>query len=116
MTRFFLKDFYSQQMRSTQRIKILDLMVYLIIIIWYIEKLLPLYFLELICQNFNIVMDTALDKPDAKELARISNICGNITGFTVIYCPVEEGLKSLKMTKKFKLNTSKQRNTVFKLI
>lgn len=39
----FLKDFYLQQMRSAQRITMMVLIVYLIIIVWHVERLLPLY-------------------------------------------------------------------------
>lgn len=56
---------------------------------------------ELLKQNFNIVIDTALDGPDAKELAQIYlaylNECE--VKFVGIYCPVEERLKRLKTRK-----------------
>lgn len=56
---------------------------------------------ELLKQNFNIVIDTALDGPDAKELAQIYlaylNECE--VKFIGIYCPVEERLKRLKTRK-----------------
>ena len=53
---------------------------------------------ELLKQNFNIVIDTALDGPDAKEMARfyLEHIQGNKITFVGIYCPVEERLKRLK--------------------
>jgi chloramphenicol 3-O phosphotransferase len=56
---------------------------------------------ELLKQNFNIVIDTALDGPDAKELAQIYleylEEC-EVT-FVGIYCPVDDRLKRLKTRK-----------------
>ena len=56
---------------------------------------------ELLKQNFNIVIDTALDGPDAKEMARfyLEHIQGNKITFVGIYCPVEERSKRLKTRK-----------------
>jgi len=56
---------------------------------------------SLLLQDFNIVIDTALDGPDAKELARvyIEHLKGYQITFAGIYCPVEERLKRLKTRK-----------------
>ncbi len=56
---------------------------------------------ELLKQNFNIVIDTALDGPDAKELAQfyLGQLQGSEVKFVGIYCPVEERLKRLKIRK-----------------
>lgn len=56
---------------------------------------------ELLKQNFNIVIDTALDGPDAKELAQIylAYLDEYDVKFVGIYCPVEERLKRLKTRK-----------------
>ncbi len=53
---------------------------------------------ELLNQNFNIVIDTALDGPDAIELANIylKSLSNYKTMFVGIYCPLEERLKRLK--------------------
>lgn len=53
---------------------------------------------ELLHQNFNIVIDTALDGPDAQELAKLylEILKGYSLKFVGIYCPVEERLKRLK--------------------
>jgi chloramphenicol 3-O phosphotransferase len=53
---------------------------------------------ELLNQGFNIVIDTALDGPDAKDLAKfyLGYIQSYKTKFIGIYCPVEERLKRLK--------------------
>ncbi len=52
----------------------------------------------LLKQNFSVVIDTALDGPDAKELGQIylASLQGYNTKFIGIYCPVEERLKRLK--------------------
>jgi predicted house-cleaning noncanonical NTP pyrophosphatase (MazG superfamily)/chloramphenicol 3-O-phosphotransferase len=56
---------------------------------------------ELLKQNFNIVIDTALDGPDAKELAEmyLEYLDGYEIIFVGIYCHVEERLKRLKTRK-----------------
>lgn len=56
---------------------------------------------ELLSQNFNIVIDTALDGPDAKELAHMYLEYLREYQITCIgiYCPVEERLKRLKTRK-----------------
>jgi hypothetical protein len=56
---------------------------------------------SLLLQDFNIVIDTALDGPDAKELARvyIEHLNGYQITFAGIYCPVEDRLKRLKTRK-----------------
>jgi chloramphenicol 3-O phosphotransferase len=56
---------------------------------------------SLLLQDFNIVIDTALDGPDAKELAQfyIEHLKGYQITFVGIYCPVEERLKRLKTRK-----------------
>jgi chloramphenicol 3-O phosphotransferase len=56
---------------------------------------------ELLNQNFNIVIDTALDGPDAKEMAQfyLGHIQGSEVTFVGIYCSVEERLKRLKTRK-----------------
>lgn len=56
---------------------------------------------ELLSQDFNIVIDTALDGPDAKELAQfyIEHLNGYQITFVGIYCPVKERLKRLKTRK-----------------
>jgi chloramphenicol 3-O phosphotransferase len=53
---------------------------------------------ELLRQNFNIVIDTALDGPDAQELAKLylEALKDYKPKFVGIYCPVEERLKRLK--------------------
>ncbi len=53
---------------------------------------------ELLKQNFNIVIDTALDGPDAKELAQIylEYLDEYEVTFVGIYCPVDDRLKRLK--------------------
>ena len=53
---------------------------------------------ELLNQNFNVVIDTALDGPDAKESAQryLEYLTGYNVLFVGIYCPVEERLKRLK--------------------
>ena len=53
---------------------------------------------ELLHQNFNIVIDTALDGPDAQELAKLylETLKGYSLKFVGIYCPIEERLKRLK--------------------
>jgi chloramphenicol 3-O phosphotransferase len=53
---------------------------------------------ELLNQNFNIVIDTALDGPDAKELAQIylKSLQNYEVKFVGIYCPLEERLNRLK--------------------
>jgi chloramphenicol 3-O-phosphotransferase len=53
---------------------------------------------ELLSQGFKIVIDTALDGPDAQELAKlyIEYLKGYDINFVGIYCPVEERLKRLK--------------------
>jgi len=54
---------------------------------------------ELLRQNFSIVIDTALDGPDAQELAKL--YLGALKDYSLkfvgIYLPVEERLKRLKM-------------------
>ncbi len=56
---------------------------------------------ELLSQNFNIVIDTALDGPDAKELAQM--YLEYLKSYKIIlvriYCPVEERLKRLTTRK-----------------
>ena len=49
---------------------------------------------ELLHQNFNIVIDTALDGPDAQELAKLylETLKGYSLKFVGIYCPIEERL------------------------
>jgi chloramphenicol 3-O phosphotransferase len=56
---------------------------------------------ELLKQNFNIVIDTALDGPDAKELTEIYLKYLDVYDiiFVGIYCPLEERLKRLKTRK-----------------
>mgnify|MGYP000667997064 CR=1 FL=1 len=56
---------------------------------------------ELLKQNFNIVVDTALDGPDAKELAQIylEYLAIYDITFVGIYCPLEERLKRLETRK-----------------
>ena len=56
---------------------------------------------ELLKQNFNIVIDTALDGPDAKELAEmyLEYLNNYEVIFVGIYCPLEERLKRLKTRK-----------------
>jgi chloramphenicol 3-O phosphotransferase len=56
---------------------------------------------ELLKQNFNIVIDTALDGPDAKELAQmyLDYLNNYEITFVGIYCPLEERLKRLKTRK-----------------
>lgn len=56
---------------------------------------------ELLKQNFNIVVDTALDGPDAKELAQIylEYLAVYDITFVGIYCPLEERLKRLETRK-----------------
>ncbi len=53
---------------------------------------------ELLSQNFSIVIDTALDGPDAQELAQL--YLGSLKDYSLkfvgIYCPIEERLKRLK--------------------
>jgi chloramphenicol 3-O phosphotransferase len=53
---------------------------------------------SLLSNNFNVVLDTSLDGPDAKELARfyIDNLACNDIKFIGIFCPLEEKLKRLK--------------------
>lgn len=53
---------------------------------------------ELLHQNFNIVIDTALDGPDAQELAKLylEELKDYKIKFVGIYCPIEERLKRLK--------------------
>lgn len=53
---------------------------------------------ELLNKNFNIVIDTALDGPDAQELAQyyLGYLQSYKIKFIGIYCPVEERLKRLK--------------------
>jgi chloramphenicol 3-O phosphotransferase len=53
---------------------------------------------ELLRQNFSIVIDTALDGPDAQELAKLylEALKDYKLKFVGIYCPVEERLKRLK--------------------
>ena len=53
---------------------------------------------ELLSQNFNLVIDTALDGPDARELAKIylDKLAKHKIIFAGIFCPVEERLKRLK--------------------
>lgn len=53
---------------------------------------------ELLNQNFSIVIDTALDGPDAKDLVSkyLEYLKYYSTKFIGIYCPVEERLKRLK--------------------
>ncbi|MCC8377376.1 MAG: chloramphenicol phosphotransferase CPT family protein [Rickettsia endosymbiont of Graphium doson] len=52
----------------------------------------------LLDKNFNIVIDTALDGPDAQELAKfyLEYLNGYKITFLGIFCPVEERLKRLK--------------------
>ncbi|MFY9589780.1 phosphotransferase-like protein [Rickettsia endosymbiont of Halotydeus destructor] len=53
---------------------------------------------NLLNKNFNIVIDTALDGPDAQELAKLylESLHGYKIKFVGIYCPLEELLKRLK--------------------
>lgn len=53
---------------------------------------------ELLSQNFSIVIDTALDGPDAQELAIVylEKLKDYNSKFVGIYCPIEERLKRLK--------------------
>ncbi len=53
---------------------------------------------ELTKQGFDLVIDTALDGPDAEELAELylNRLKGNHILFVGIFCPVEERLKRLK--------------------
>ncbi|MEG8230486.1 hypothetical protein O6R16_05555 [Candidatus Rickettsia tasmanensis] len=50
----------------------------------------------LLDKNFNIVIDTALDGPDAQELAKfyLKYLNGYKITFLGIFCPVEERLKT----------------------
>ncbi|WP_331270640.1 phosphotransferase-like protein [Rickettsia rhipicephali] len=52
----------------------------------------------LLDKNFNIVIDTVLDGPDAQELAKfyLKYLNGYKITFLGIFCPVEERLKRLK--------------------
>ncbi|KJV89337.1 phosphotransferase-like protein [Rickettsia bellii] len=52
----------------------------------------------LLDKNFNIVIDTALDGPDAQELAKfyLEYLNGYKITFLGIFCPVEERFKRLK--------------------
>lgn len=56
---------------------------------------------ELLTQNFNIVIDTALDGPDSKELAKyyLEYLKNYKITFVGIYCPVDERIKRLKARK-----------------
>lgn len=74
---------------------------------------------ELLSQGFHIVIDTALDGPDARELCQfyLSYLKGYKTVFVGIYCPVEERLKRLKtrkdnlfLTEDFIINQTNQYN------
>jgi chloramphenicol 3-O phosphotransferase len=53
---------------------------------------------ELLSQGFHIVVDTALDGPDAKELAQLyfNRLNRDQTLFVGIYCPLDERLNRLK--------------------
>jgi chloramphenicol 3-O-phosphotransferase len=53
---------------------------------------------ELLSKNFKIVIDTAFDGPDAKELARLylDYLKGYAVKFIGIDCPLEERFKRLK--------------------
>lgn len=53
---------------------------------------------ELLNQGFGVVIDTALDGPDAQELAALylEYLKDHNPKFVGIYCPVEERLKRLK--------------------
>lgn len=53
---------------------------------------------ELLSKNFSVVIDTALDGPDAQDLAKlyIEYLKKNNLQFIGIDCPVEERLKRLK--------------------
>ncbi|MBN8827964.1 MAG: GNAT family N-acetyltransferase [Sphingobacteriia bacterium] len=53
---------------------------------------------ELLNQGISVVIDTALDGPDAKELAKyyLEYLKNYDTKFIGIYCPLEERLKRLK--------------------
>ena len=52
----------------------------------------------LLDKNFNIVINTVLDGPDAQELAKfyLKYLNGYKITFLGIFCPVEERLKRLK--------------------
>ena len=72
---------------------------------------------ELLSQKWNIVIDTALDGPDSKELAALylKYLQGNDIKFVGIYCPVEERLKRFKsrtdnlfLTEEFIINQTNQ--------
>lgn len=56
---------------------------------------------ELLNKNFDVVIDTALDGPDAQELARyyIQYLSPYEVKFVGIYCPLEERLNRLKTRK-----------------
>ncbi len=53
---------------------------------------------ELLSKGFNVVLDTALDGPDATSLAKfyLENLKSENIVFVGIFCPVEERLKRLK--------------------
>lgn len=53
---------------------------------------------ELLSKKFKVVVDTALDGPDAKELAQLylKYLADYETKFIGIYCPLEERLKRLR--------------------
>ena len=53
---------------------------------------------ELASQGFNLVIDTALDGPDAKDLAKmyLDRLKSSKILFVGVYCPVEERLNRLK--------------------
>ncbi|HJK86143.1 MAG TPA: AAA family ATPase [Candidatus Megaira endosymbiont of Nemacystus decipiens] len=72
---------------------------------------------ELLKQEFNIVIDTALDGPDSKELATfyLHYLNDYKIKFIGIYCPLEERLKRLKnrtdnlfLTEEFIINQTNQ--------
>lgn len=72
---------------------------------------------ELLSQKWSVVIDTALDGPDSKELAALylEYLYGNSIRFVGIYCPLEERLKRLKsrtdnlfLTEEFIINQTKQ--------
>ena len=72
---------------------------------------------ELLSQKWSVVIDTALDGPDSKELAALylEYLHGNSIRFFGIYCPLEERLKRLKsrtdnlfLTEEFIINQTNQ--------
>lgn len=72
---------------------------------------------ELLSKKWSVVIDTALNGPDSKELAALylKNLQDSDIKFVGIYCPVEERLKRLKsrtdnlfLTEEFIINQTNQ--------